>query len=442
MEPLVVLSRLLDSARKAGARGAEGLITESSETTMHLVERQISPARSHSEVRLQFRVYTANGRLGIGTVDAPGLDKLEALVDTALEVALTGAEAAPEDPLEGPADRFDLDGRGLGLQDRRRPLLTNADRRDLLRENEAGCAGISSDVHVDQVTYRESAAVRTFSSSRGATAVESSTRYDASATARLGTNGRAITEEVASRQFANVASIPFGAELGRRLQRLDQRCPPPSRPLPILISPPAMAHLLASLAPAFTAESVRSGRSFVSRFLGRPLTNPRLHVIDDPSLPGALGTRSFDDRGVLPGPVVILKEGVAASLYVDLRTARATDSRPTGHEFGGTVGPSNLVMRSGTRSRNAIGMDLGDYLVLDSFHEPHPLDLATGQVESLCDLLVYANNEFHGAMPAVPLRLPLRRLLSAVREVAGDQARYHHVDAATVVLDPLPSLVQ
>lgn len=440
MEPLVLLSRALDTSKKLGARAAEGLLEESSSIQMALERGGLQGPTHQDDAWLELRVYMPGGRTGQVRVSAPRAADLADKVEDALSRAIASSSASVEDPSAGPADRYDLDERGLGLLDRRHSSLTMADRKTLLQENLAACTSASPRVATDRVTYGETTRTRAFSSTRGVAALEHSTAYEARCVARLKDKPRVYTETVASRQFANVASIPFGMDLGRRMALLDQPARLPSCPQPIFLNPPVMAHLLQELAGAFVASTVREGRSFVQRFLGRPCFSTRLHVIDDPGLPGALHTRAFDDRGVLPSPVVVIKEGQANGLFVDLDTARVAGTRPTGHTLGGRTGPSNLVLRSGNRSRNAIGMDLGQYLAVENLHEFHPIDLATGEVSTLCDLVVFENNEPTGTVVGVPLRLPVRRLLAGIREIAGDQGRFGHVDACSVLLDPLPDL--
>jgi predicted Zn-dependent protease len=135
--------------------------------------------------------------------------------------------------------------------------------------------------------------------------------------------------------------------------------------------------------------------------------------------------------------VVILKEGVVAGLFVDPRTARAQGLQPTGHSIGDEVRPSNLVVRPGSRTRNAIGMDLREYVVLDNLHRSDAVDIATGRVQSPCDVLVYRDHQAEGGLLGVPLSLPVRDILSRIVEIAADHGRYGAVDACTLVLQGL-----
>jgi len=436
MEPRMVLSRLLESSRKAGGRSAEALYERRNDLSLEWLPRGEPRLTSTMRLRVRLVVYQHEGRHAATTIESAQPEGLLERAEAEMADLMARAAAAPPDPLAAPAERYDIEERGLGLSDRRHHQLGLDDRRDVLCENVAGCQGVQADIAVVAASYEEQVLQRAFASTRGVSATEQSTRFSARIEARLGRAGRVHRQQVSARQFAGVASMPFGVDLGERLQRLGQPVQAPAEPLPIILEARPLAHLLRSLARACVAREVAADRSFLAHLPGRRVASPRLHVIDDPTLPGGLCTRAFDDRGVAPIPVVIVREGVAAGLYLDPETSRASDLRPSGHCMGGGIQPSNLVMRPGSRTRNAIGMELGDYLTLDDLHGESLVDPATGMLAAHCDLLLYRNHGLVGAVLGRSLRLPVATLLSRIREVASDQLRVEEVDACPVVLEP------
>ena len=435
MESRMVLSRLIEQARKLGAQAAEALYEQTSELAISW-ERGSAGLPTHgAELTVQLGIYLSEGRAGWCQLSAPEPALLFENAEHAMQAALKRAAGADPQPHSGPVDRYDIVERGLGLLDRRQPQLSVDDRCEVLEDNAAGCKNVHPDIRVEQLSYAERLSERCYASSRGHSATERSSSYEAILHARMGRGGRRHTERASSRQFANVASMPFGVELGHRMVQLATATTlPPGEP-PLIIAATATAHLLRALAPAFTATAVNGGSSFVAGCFGQRIASPKLHLIDDPALPGALRSRAFDDRGVPPAPVVLLREGVASGLYLDPASARAADLRPTGHVMRGALRPSNLVVRPGNRSRNAIGMDLNNYLVLDNFHAKRPVDLVTGRLDSLCDLLVFQDHSYVGAVQGVPLTMPVADLLGAIVEIASDQARYDEVDACSLIIE-------
>ena len=435
MESRTVLSRLIEQAKRQGARASEALYEQRSLLGMTWERGSTGLPTQRQDLSVRLGVYLSEGREAWCDVRGADNDALLADAEDAIRGALKRAEGAQPDPHAGPVDRYDISERGLGLLDRRQANLGLEDRREVLEDNAAGCRGINPDIRVERLRYSELLSERSYASSRGHSATEHSSRFDATLRARMGRTGRPHLHCVASRQFANIASLPFGVTLGHRMVRLADTTTLPGGELPLVLDATASAHLLRSMAPAFIAPDVHAGTSFLAHCFGQAIAAPKLHIIDDPALPGALESRAFDDRGVPPAPVVLLREGVASGLYLDPRSARVADLRPTGHVMAGSLRPSNLIARPGNRSRNAIGMDLNDYLVIDSFHAEHPVDVAAGQLRSLCDVLVYRDHSYVGAVQGVLVDMPLRQFLGAIVEIASDQARYQEADACSMVLE-------
>jgi predicted Zn-dependent protease len=177
---------------------------------------------------------------------------------------------------------------------------------------------------------------------------------------------------------------------------------------------------------------VRGGNALAAH-VGRRLSSV-LHVNDDAGLASGLYTAAFDDRGVPPIPVPILREGRVGSLYYDVEEARREGLRPTGHVRDGAVRPSNLIVRPGARTRNVILTELKHWVAPDRLP---PLDLQSGRFVGDVPFLVVEDGERRGASTA-RVDLGIEQVLAAVEEVAADQERTCEVDAPTMVLAPLP----
>jgi len=189
-----------------------------------------------------------------------------------------------------------------------------------------------------------------------------------------------------------------------------------------------MADLVRSFATACSATAVRGG-GFLAGFLGRRLANPVLHITDDAGLFGGLYTRAFDDRGVPPIAVTLLKEGVVHGLYHDPETARAEGLRPTGHVTGGALTPTNLIVRPGSRTRNVILGELVTYLLLDRLP---PIDTTTGRLDGEVPVVVVERGERVGSA-RVRMQISIAALFAAIQEIAADQERACEVDASTTI---------
>lgn len=412
MEKRAELLNLLTTARSQKVQGAE--IQRQHHEVLEMNDSR-GKAREGEETRWIVTVWK-EGRKGTGVA---------ATKEEALEVALRLEEPASE--VSGPVERMPIRSAGMGLDDRRHLGIGETDRAEVLHLVERAVAG--APFRLKSLLYRQERVSRAMVSTRGIEAEEFETTYEISAEVPL--EARILQHRLASRHFSDIASLPFGTELRRRVEPLCRRLQDAPR-LPIVLDPRVMADLFRSLAPAFAADRVANGTSFLSDFLGKPIASPIFHLTDDAGLFGGLLSHSFDDRGVPPIPVTLLKEGVVTSLYHDPETARVAGLRPTGHSREGRLCPSNLIVRPGARTRNVVLSELGSYLSLD---RAPTLDLTTGQVEGPLELVVVEKGERKGAV-MIPFSASILKILRAVKEVVSDHERSCEVDAPTAVFHP------
>ncbi len=416
MDDRAELLTLLDACRAEGARAVE--VLHQRHERFLTTGMRIRPARTTEEAWTA-RVWLDGGRAGVAT--APTRKGLA-------ERAVAAARLAPLSELAGPADRYPPPSGSLGIDDRRWGNVHDDDRNELLGTAERFLS-VGGTV-LRRLQYDEVRERRSLLSTREVELTAAATTWSLSAEATLGST--TLRHRIASRHFADVASLPFGLDLRRRLEGFVHAERLPDVPLPVVLDPAGMASLVRSLAPAFVAPGL-SG-SFLRGRLGRPLASPVLHVTDDAGQASGLYTWPFDERGVVPFAVPLLKEGVPNSLFHDPESARAAGLRPTGHVREGTVRPSNLVVRPGSRTRNVILGELADHLVVD---ELPPVALATGRIQGPCRVGVVRAGARTGGL-VVHLDLDVGDLLSRVVEVASDQERCQEVDTPTTVFAPLP----
>jgi len=87
----------------------------------------------------------------------------------------------------------------------------------------------------------------------------------------------------------------------------------------------------------------------------------KLTLIDDPFIPGGLGSRTFDGQGIAAKKMVMIEAGVLREFYVDWYYGRKLGWEPT------TGSPSNLVIPAGKRSVKEIMKDLGRGIFVTGF---------------------------------------------------------------------------
>jgi PmbA protein len=417
------LQAVVNRAKKRGARAAEALYER--ETGLGLLQHPGQPPTRTPRVveRLRVRVWTGLGEgTGVGALSD---------VDRVIDAALASLQPAP--PEAGPVVQLRPMTSGLATEDRRLGNLALSDRLEVLEEAAAGARLADERYRLDEIGYEERLVQRMFASSAGTRVSERSTTFRAWAagTAAPAATPIPLRSAVSARSFASVASLPFGIDLARRAAALLE--PPvllPRGPVRVLLRSPQTAELLLRLA-SFCVPGVID-----ATFLPHVVLDPKLHVVDDPTMPGGLKSRGFDDRGVPPIPLTLIREGCAHATLLDAASALARDVRPSGHEVGDHLEPSNLVLRHGTRSVHVILGELGGTTFApDELAGFEGLDPATGQFAATVHGTVY-----EGALPVGPalsVRLSgyLGHVLANIVEISGETDRVGAVDAPAIVLD-------
>ncbi len=426
--------RLMNRARDRGVAGIELLLSSQSTLTLSSHNLYVPPTPTPHRA-VQIRVYQAKGKVGV----AHGRFDSEPDLEVLLASALARAETAEPDDLEAPPDRMDISERGLGMQDPRQATLEHAWREEVLTSNENACRSMGANLVPGEFTYSEMVEERSFMSSRGVEALEASTLYRLKGSARIVDRPDVdIAGEVVSRHFADVASVPLGTDLAKRALALERTAKLPDRKLPIIFEPRTVAKLMPRISLAFDHHSVVSKKSFLHGRMGASIASDKLHLIDDATMPGALATRAFDDRGVSPMVLSLIREGHAASEYLSPYHARQLNTRPTGHtRIDDTPWPGNLVIRPGARSRNMIHAELGPYLIVEDILNTAGIDPRSGRIDVPVRLALGETGQVHGFIGVRRINLPCEEVFKKIVEMGSDQERYGTVDACSWVLEGL-----
>ncbi len=405
------LREVLDEARRCGAVAAEVWAEDVVGVCVIAARGRAVSTPLPPVVERWVRVWRADGRSAWG----PAREGLEGIVTR----ASAGAPRPP--PVERGASRG-----GLSIRDRRWEQLTDDDRLDVVTTAERSVRQVGRALTARDFAYEERLRVRRYLNSRGVALDESDTVFTCRGT--VDGDGGSRTGASSARSFSSVACVPVGAAIARRVA--DLAGPPVTRsgPVRLVLPPRAAAGLIDHLARLLDAAS--SG-SFLTRATA---LDPRLHLQDDGLVPGGLRTRSFDDCGVPPAALVLLREGVPHARYVG--PDAATGGRaPTGHVRGGGVCPSNLILRAGVRPlAQVLAGERGPVLLVDDL-PTDGIDDASGRFSAPVWGQLWDRGRRVGAVRAQVLEGDLGRSLSEVVEVCSDADRVEHVDAPPLVLD-------
>jgi PmbA protein len=125
--------------------------------------------------------------------------------------------------------------------------------------------------------------------------------------------------------------------------------------VPIVFDPEMAASLLRNLSSAISGYALYKGASFLVGKLGAQIASELVTVIDDGTIPAALGSRPFDAEGLITRKKTIVEKGRLQSYLLDTYSGRKLGMASTGNASRSVgeppgVSPSNFYLAPGTYS--------------------------------------------------------------------------------------------
>ena len=426
------LAQAVERARALGAIESEWLCETQQTVSFRWSEQEVHEVVRATRQPLWVRVWTENGHSGQSEGTVKGLEQ-------ALTAALKRARQGKPSPHDLPVRFVSQHRRPLSIEGRRHSGLSVEDRSDVVAGAYQAMKKLSPEFEAEGMTWSDVRIERTFVNSRGVSISEAETSYRAEVEVSHQVEEGRITASMApsSRRFSVLASMPYAVKAGQQLLHVLGDTIPLSGPVRVMFGSAATARLIDAITQGFLDGAVPR---FLMHGEEPRVLDRRLNLLDDGSAVGGLRSRSFDDRGVVPKPVMLIRDGQVRGRLVSLREARMKEIEPTGHEVKGRLRPSNLTLMSGTRSLNAIAIARGGpSLWIEDLPAltPGTLDLKSGWLSCRVNGRVLEGNQVKGVVRGVQLTGDLGVALEQVVEIASDTDREGHIDAPGLVVDGL-----
>lgn len=203
-----------------------------------------------------------------------------------------------------------------------------------------------------------------------------------------------------------------------------------------VFEPEVVARLLGLLSFALSAKSVAEGKSGLSGKLGEMVAAQSITIVDDPTLPGALGSRPFDAEGTPAQRTPLIEAGVLRSFLHNSDTARKLGQTNTGHavrSYSSTlgVGTSNLIVEAGTGIPDGDGILITDLMGLHAGANP-----ITGDV-SLQAMGMELKGGEQSPVDDFAISFNLFELLKQIEAVGDDQKWFPSFDSGFMYVPSL-----
>ena len=137
---------------------------------------------------------------------------------------------------------------------------------------------------------------------------------------------------------------------------------PLSQEVPVVFSSEMAQSFLGKIASALMGENLFRKQSFLLNKLNESIADAKINLIDNPLLPGKLGSRHFDSEGVEAKPLVLIENGVLKNYMLSTYSANKLGMVSNGHSGG----ISNLILKLGDYTEEELIASVKNGLYLTS----------------------------------------------------------------------------
>ena len=241
----------------------------------------------------------------------------------------------------------------------------------------------------------------------------------------------------AARKRAHLqAPVAVGQEAARRaLRRLEAR-KVATQKVPVVFDPRTASSLLGHVCAAVSGAALYRRASFLLDQLDETIAPEGFTVIDDGTLPAALGSKPFDGEGVPTRRTTVVAAGVLRSYLLDTYSARKLGLQSTGNAVRSAgeapqVGPTNFYLMPGPYTPEEIiaSVPRGLYVTeLLGFG----VNLVTGDYSRGAAGLWIENGTLTHAVEEITIAGNLRQILADVEMIGNDLDWRRKVTAPTL----------
>lgn len=355
---------VIAASKSAGAEGSRVAISAERSVEISYRDRKPENIKEASTKNLGIEVFV-NGRYSQQRTSDLRRDSLKTFISNA--VAMTKLLA--EDPSRTLPDPKYYQGRAaveLGLVDPDYASLTPQTRHDFAKAIEDACLTLGGNKAVSvTASVSDSRSEQVRMASNGFEGYTERTAFAVSAEMTARDEGDRRPSEYGYAVTLSRRALPDPAAIGReaaeRTLGLLGAKKIKTEALPVIIENRVVSRFSDGFMQAMTGRNIQQKQSFLADKRSQRVANSLLTLIDDPFIPGGLGSRLFDGDGFAAKKRTMIEAGVLREFYVDWYYSRKLGWEPT------TGGPSNLIIPPGKRPVADIMKDLGRGILITGF---------------------------------------------------------------------------
>jgi len=351
-------SHIVDLAKKMGATDVSAKLTEAQKIMMRFSNNEVTISKIFLENEVDVFLMIGKHR-AVTSINTLSLRNIERAVKNLVKIAKSTPPADIYAPL--PQGPFTYD-----------PNLVKAPEISLDPDSLASYVESAINGALEKGAKRVAGTLNAFKSK--ITLATSGDVHASQETAGLEISVRAFVSEIATGHAVSVAGRieDFSPEeAGMRAGEIAKAAanPKPGKPgkYMTLVGPLVFADFVNQVGILSSAFMVDAGQSFLAEKMNSEVASKKFTLVDDPTLPGTLGARAFDDEGVPTRRNTIVENGVLKTYLHNSTTAKKFGVETTGNAGIIVPYPWNLIVEPGGKSFDELlaEVDNGIYVTND-----------------------------------------------------------------------------
>jgi PmbA protein len=184
----------------------------------------------------------------------------------------------------------------------------------------------------------------------------------------------------------------------------------------VIFDPLAFADLLSVVASSASAYNVDAGYSFLAGKLGKPVANPSVTLLDDPTAAGGLGSIPFDDEGRPTQRTAVIEGGQLKTYLHNTSTAKKFNASSTASAGLIAPQPRNVILQPGNASKDALFKQVKDGIYVSNIWYTRFQNYRTGDFSTIPrdGLFIIRNGELWRSVKGLRITDNLQRILENI----------------------------
>ncbi len=402
-------------SQKQGAKQTQASIYAGSEFTVEVRDAEIERLVEAGSQSLSLKLII-DGKVATASSSDFAMESVSRLIDNAIK----RARLTSKDPYSGIPEkqRADYDLESLKLYDQKLVEMAPEKKIALAKEVEKIALENKQITKSSGSSFGSNIGTRYIVNSNGISASYPSTSASLGVSLQSGA-GDDMTEDYYYHSSRSLSGLKSPEEIAKKaagkVVRMLGAKKIPTQNVPIVFEREMTSYLLGFLAQCISGGAVYMKQSFLADKHGTKIAGDNVTILDNPLIPGLLGTRPFDGEGVCGRKNAIIDKGTLKSFLLDTYSAKKLNMASTGNA-GGT---SNFYMENGSHSPEEIIKSLDKGLILTR-------TIGQGTVATTGDISVGAfglwveNGEIVHPVHEVTISTNLGKVLSEIEMIGND----------------------